>query len=129
MRMDYFHTGGRAAEVFAVDRVSVEPLPWPGNLSRTIDDGRSGTYRFEVRDGNGTVLYARGFSSIYAEWVRTAEAATSSRTFHESLRFPAPAGVVQVTVFKRDDVPFCRVCQDALERVIDLYAGARPARH
>ena len=100
--MDYFHTGGRAAEVFAVDRVSVEPLPWPGNLSRTIDDGRSGTYRFEVRDRNGTVLYARGFSSIYAEWVRTAEAATSSRTFHESLRFPAPAGVVQVTVFKRD---------------------------
>ena len=26
-------------------------------------------------------------------------------------------------MFTRDEVPFCRVCRDALERVIDLYAG------
>ena len=102
MRVDYFHTGGRGAEVFALDRVAIEPLPWPGNMSRTIDDGLAGTYRFEVRDRNGAVLYARGFSSIYAEWVTTAEAGTSSRTFHESLRFPAPVEAVQVALFKRD---------------------------
>jgi hypothetical protein len=29
-------------------------------------------------------------------------------------------------MFTRDQVPFCRVCQSAIERVIDLYAG--PAR-
>jgi len=26
-------------------------------------------------------------------------------------------------MFTRDEVPFCRVCRAALERVIDLYAG------
>jgi hypothetical protein len=26
-------------------------------------------------------------------------------------------------MFTRDEVPFCRVCQAALEQVIDLYAG------
>jgi hypothetical protein len=102
MRLDYFHTGGRGAEVFAVDRISIEPLPWPGNLNRTVDDGQLGKYRFEVRDSQGQLLYARGYSSIYGEWVTTAEAADASRTFHESLRFPAPAAKVQVTVFERD---------------------------
>jgi hypothetical protein len=28
-------------------------------------------------------------------------------------------------MFTRDAVPFCRVCQHALEQVIDLYAGPR----
>jgi len=102
LRLDYFHTGGRGTEVFAVDRIVVEPLPWPGALSRTNDDGQSGSYRFEVRDPGGHLLYARGFSPIYAEWVTTAEANDRFRTFHESLRFPAPAGPVHVTVFKRD---------------------------
>lgn len=28
-------------------------------------------------------------------------------------------------MFTRDEVPFCAVCQRAIERVIDLYAGPR----
>ena len=31
-------------------------------------------------------------------------------------------------MFTRDEVPFCRVCQRALEQVIDLYAGPRRTR-
>lgn len=29
-------------------------------------------------------------------------------------------------MFTRNEVPFCRVCQRALDAVIDLYAGPRP---
>ena len=29
-------------------------------------------------------------------------------------------------MFTRDEVPFCRVCRAALERVIDLYAAPAP---
>jgi len=28
MRLDYFHTGGMGQEIFSVDRVVIEPLPW-----------------------------------------------------------------------------------------------------
>jgi hypothetical protein len=103
LRVDYFHTGGGGVEVFAVDRVVVEPLPWPGNTARSVDDGLSGGYRFEVRSLDGKLLYARGFSPIYAEWITTAEAKASHRTFHESLRFPLPTGPVDITVLKRDE--------------------------
>jgi hypothetical protein len=102
MRLDFFHTGGQGTEVFAVDRIVVEPLPWPGSLDRAIDDSNLGTYRFEVRDPTGRLLYSRGFASIYAEWESTAEADKSHRTFEESLRFPAPVGPVDVILQKRN---------------------------
>jgi len=112
LRVDYFHTGGRGVEIFALDRVSVEPLPWPGHPARTVDSGEPGVYRYEVRDTAGRLLYARGFASIFGEWVTTAEAGTSHRTFHESLRFPVPESPVDVTVLRRGpDQSFGKVWQ------------------
>lgn len=103
MRLDYFHTGSSVQELFSVDRVLIEPLPWPGNPNRPVDSTNRGTYFFEVQDlATKHVLYSRGFSSIYGEWVTTDEAKNANRTFHESLRFPAPENPVEVVVKKRD---------------------------
>lgn len=103
MRLDYYHTGNSAQEVFSVDRVVVEPLAWPGDASQAIDRSNLGKYFFEVRDQKTkTVLYSRGFASIYGEWETTDEAQTIRRTFQESLRFPAPTVTVEVVVKKRD---------------------------
>jgi hypothetical protein len=103
-RLDYFHTGGKGTEIFAVDRLRLEPLPWPGHPARAVDDGRSGVYRYEVRDAAGTLLQGRGFASVFGEWVTTEEAGHGHRTFHESLRFPAPAkpGPIHVRIYRRD---------------------------
>src|SRR5258707_2444464 len=75
LRVDYYHTGTATEERFSLDRVVVEPLAWPGNPARPIDDTNRGKYFFEVADAaNGRVTYSRGFSSIYGEWETTAEA-------------------------------------------------------
>ncbi|HTY40586.1 MAG TPA: M64 family metallopeptidase, partial [Thermoanaerobaculia bacterium] len=90
-------------EVFSADRVVREPLPWPGNPRRPLDDTNLGKYFFEVIDRTSNrVVYSRGFSSVYGEWETTGEAKTVRRTFSESLRFPEPSGPVQVVVKKRD---------------------------
>jgi hypothetical protein len=102
MRIDYFHTGGQGADIYSLDRIVVEPLPWPGSLERAVDNTNLGTFRFEVRDPAGKLLYSRGFDSVYAEWATTAEAGTSHRTFSDSLRFPAPAGPAKVTLQARN---------------------------
>ena len=82
----------QAQEMFSLDRVVIEPGGWPGNPQKNIDDTNLGKYFFEVRDRNtNRVLYSRGFASIYGEWETTDEAKSINRTFHESLRFPAPA--------------------------------------
>lgn len=103
MRLDFYHTGDAKQEIFSVDRVVIEPLPWPGDLTRNLDDTNLGKYFFEVRDQKTKrVLYSRGFASIYGEWETTDEAKTLTRTFSESLRFPAPDGVVEIGLKKRD---------------------------
>ena len=103
MRLDYYHTGNATQEMFSVDRVVIEPLPWPGNPQKNIDETNLGKYLFEVRDrANNRLIYSRGFASIYGEWETTDEAKTANRTFHESLRFPSPQNPVQVILKKRD---------------------------
>ena len=102
MRLDYVHTGNSAEEHFALDGVALEG-PWPGRLDHLIDDTNLGQYLFEVFDRKtNRLLYSRGFASAYGEWETTPEAKTQWRAFSESLRFPAPAGPVQVIVKKRD---------------------------
>ena len=102
MRVDYFHTGGpKAGETIALDRV-VNDGPWAGSRTQLVDPTDLGPYRFEVRDkATGTLLYSRGFASVYGEWETTSEQKTAHRTFHESLRFPWPKGPVAITLSKR----------------------------
>ncbi|HEX5874708.1 MAG TPA: M64 family metallopeptidase [Pyrinomonadaceae bacterium] len=103
MRLDYYHTGDATQEVFSIDRVVIEPLPWPGNPAQAIDSSNLGKYIFEIRDQKtNNLLYSRGFASIYGEWETTDEAKSMKRTFQESLRFPAPAAPVNVILKKRD---------------------------
>jgi hypothetical protein len=103
MRLDYYHTGDATQEIFSLDRVVIEPLPWPGNPAQAIDTSNLGKYFFEVRDAKTKqLLYSRGFASIYGEWETTDEAKSIKRTFQESLRFPAPAAPVTVVLKKRD---------------------------
>ncbi|HEX2723021.1 MAG TPA: M64 family metallopeptidase [Gemmatimonadaceae bacterium] len=101
-RLDFNHTGGPGVEIFSLDKIFVEPLPWSGHPGNNLDRTGFGTYRFEVRDTDGRVLFSRGYSPIFAEWITTVEAEKANRTFHESLRFPAPGKVVDIVVFKRD---------------------------
>jgi len=103
MRVDFYHTGNVSQEMFSLDRVVIEPLGWPGNPNKPIDESNLGKYLFEVRDRTtNRLLYSRGLNSIYGEWETTDEARTANRTFHESLRFPAPQSAVQVILKKRD---------------------------
>jgi len=107
MRLDYYHTGDVTHEVFSVDRIVIEPVPWPGDMTKTIDSTNLGNYCFEVHEeSSGKLLYSRGFNSVYGEWVTTEEAKHADRTFSESLRFPAPSAPVKIVLKKREGEQF-----------------------
>src|SRR3989442_209442 len=130
MRVDYYHTGNEREERFSLDRIVVEPLPWPGNPARPIDPTNRGKYFYEVADAkSGAVLYSRGFSSIYGEWETTAEAKLMNRTFSESLRFPAPDAPVKIVLKKRDAKNVFRdiwtLTIDPSDKFVERGTGAR----
>jgi len=102
MRIDYFHTGDAKQELFSFDEAVIEPAQWSGHAAHTADVLDYGAYGFDVRDAaSNRLLYSRGFGSIFDEWSTTEEATTLTRTFHESVRFPAPAAPVTVTIRRR----------------------------
>ncbi|HEX5342105.1 MAG TPA: IgA Peptidase M64 [Duganella sp.] len=104
MRLDYLHSGNAQEEHYAIERVVVEPLPWPGNMAQTIDNTNRGNNLVQVVDAKtGKLLYSRGFSTVFAEWRSTEEAAHAQRGFQESVRFPRPEQPVKVNILKRDD--------------------------
>src|SRR6187401_2542565 len=102
IRVDYFHTGGPAGEAMRLDAVVPEG-EWPGSRGQLIDTTNLGKYQVEVIDpATNSVLYSRGFASMYGEWETTPEFRTTDRTFHESVRFPCPERRVRVAIRKRD---------------------------
>jgi hypothetical protein len=128
LRVDLYHYGDGVSERFALDRVVREPLAFPGRPDRPVDDTGFGKYAFEVRDVvTQRLLYSRGYASIFGEWEATPEAKVVPRAFSESLRFPEPAGPVQVVVRKRaEDRSFREVFAlvvDPADRTVD---DARP---
>jgi len=103
LRVDLMHTGNASSESYSLERVVIEPLPWPGLIARSLDDSNRGVDRFEVIDPKtGAVLYSRGYSTIFGEWRSTDEAQTLARGFQESLRFPMPEHPVRIRVLHRD---------------------------
>lgn len=104
LRVDFTHSGNALQEIYSLDRVVEEPLPWPGDPDQSIDRLNRGAYFFEVVDAaSGEVLYSRGFGSIFGEWRTTAEARRQNAAFGESLRFPKPERPVRVRLYSRDD--------------------------
>jgi hypothetical protein len=98
------HSGNALSDQYALERVLIEPLPWPGDLSQAIDNTNRGNNMVEVVDAKtGDLLYSRGFSTIFSEWRTTDEANKMNRGFHESVRFPKFDKPVRVRVLKRDE--------------------------
>jgi hypothetical protein len=102
MRVDYFHSGNHDTEMFSLDQVVIEPLPWSGNMAQPHDQTGRGKYLFEIVDlASGKIAWSRSFSSIYGEWETTGEARSINRSFHESVRFPAQDSIFELVIKKR----------------------------
>ena len=69
VRVDYTHSGNALSDQYALERVVIEPLPWPGNTARNLDDTNRGQNRVEVVDAKtGDLLYSRDVSTVFGEF-------------------------------------------------------------
>ena len=103
MRIDYYHTGAKGTELFALDAVSAEGI-WSGNKNHLLDDLNYGEYMLRVYDAaSGMLIHSHGYSTMFNEWHSTDESlAGTLKTFHETARIPFPKAKVQVTISRRD---------------------------
>ncbi len=103
LRIDYYHTGTKGEEQFSFDQACLEG-PWPGSRVHLEDALNMGEYLARVYDvATGTLIFSRGYSSMFNEWQTTDEAHNGAyRTFSESVRLPFPLKPIQFTIARRD---------------------------
>jgi hypothetical protein len=104
MRIDYFNVGDVKEQFIAFDEIREEPF-WGGTKKNLIDKFYYGNYRFEVLDAvSNEVIYSKGYSTLFAEWLTTAEAKQVRRAFSETITFPFPKNKVKVNLYQRNDL-------------------------
>ncbi len=147
LRVDLLHEGNRASERFQVEKVMEEPA-LSINRRRMIDTTNLGAYEVRVYDREGEeelrgpLLYSRGYSSLFGEWLATSEAKTVLRRLHESVRVPFPRKPIELAIFGRDEQnefeeifavrvdpesdEISKRAKESLPRAISLHRGGDP---
>lgn len=101
LRLDYFHTGDSLNDFYSFDELIEEPY-WGGSKVNLVDKFNYGKYKFEVYDEETkTLLYSRGYSTLFSEWQTTEEAKHTTRSFSETIIFPFPKNNVIVKFYSR----------------------------
>jgi len=99
LRLDYFHTGDSLNDYYSIDELIEEPY-WGGSKVNLIDKFSYGRYKFEVyEEASNTLIYSRGYSTLFNEWQTTEEAKHTTKTFSETVVFPFPKNPVVVKFY------------------------------
>lgn len=102
MRFDYFRCGNAEAEAIYLDKIKEEPH-WGGSKINLIDKFDYGNHRFRIIDiESGSLIYSRGYCSLFKEWQATEEARITSKCYQESIHFPYPKKNVKIALDSRD---------------------------
>lgn len=102
LRMDYYHSGNDTSEYYTFDELIEEPY-WGGSHVNLVDTMNYGNYYVKVYNlKNDSLLYSRGYSTLFREWQTTDEAKKISSTFSETVVIPYPKENVRIELYSRD---------------------------
>jgi hypothetical protein len=102
-RINLYQTGDARSEILTIDTIYEEPL-WPESRVQRAAPFNEGRYMLKVYDlASNTLLHARGFDTMFAEYKTTAPALDGvQRVFQRSIRIPEPLRPIVFVVEVRD---------------------------
>jgi len=101
MRFDFLLGGNSSEEKVYREQIKKEPF-WAGSKKNLTDPFNYGNYRFSVFDEKSdSLLFSKGFSTLFEEWQSTAEAKESDKTFYQSAIFPFPKRKIRLEIDSR----------------------------
>ena len=102
LRIDYIFAGDTSAQHIFVDELSMTPR-WYGRRHRLAQLPLQGNGQLTVTDpATGDTLYRHSFSTLFQEWLSTAEAKHTPKSFENVFLVPYPKHPVSITVQLRD---------------------------
>jgi hypothetical protein len=119
LRLDFTHAGDYLHEELFLDELLEEPY-WGGSTVNLIDTSGYGTYLVTLHDlATGTLLYSRGFCTLFGEWRGTDEARHARRSAPGTVVLPYPRASARVEIHLRDNRAG-GIFEKKLEHVIDV---------
>ena len=102
LRLDYAFAGDVNKQEIYVDQLSRLPRWW-GRRVRLDELPAAGDGSITVRDHkSGEVIYLHSFSSLFQEWLSTAEAKMVRKSMENVFLVPMPRDTVDITIELRD---------------------------
>lgn len=101
LRFDFMFAGN--AEETHVYPVGFKEEPfWAGSVTDLTDPFDYGNFKYEILDDStGTLLYSKGFCTLFQEWQTTDEAKKTDRSYYEVVTMPYPRNRVRFVLSKR----------------------------
>jgi hypothetical protein len=101
LRFDFLLGGNFENVIVYPQQMKQEPF-WAGSTNNLVDYFDYGTYRFRVFDQDSdSLIFSKGFSTLFQEWQTTAEAKKMNRTFYQAAIFPYPKNTVRLEIDAR----------------------------
>jgi len=101
LRFDFLLGGNKSEVLVYPEKIKREPF-WAGSKTNLLDPFNYGTYRFRVFDlKSDSLLFSKGFSTLFQEWQTTAEAKTIDKTFYQAVIFPFPKREIRIEIDAR----------------------------
>jgi len=102
IRFDYNIGGNNKETKIFYNKIKQEPF-WGGSKINLIDTFNYGDFRIKIIDKKSkTLIYSRGYSTLYYEWIDTEEAKQTSRSFYESVTCPFPKDTIILKIEMRN---------------------------
>ena len=101
LRFDFLLGGNNKEVKVYPEQIKQEPF-WAGSKINLTDSFNYGSYRFRVFDlKSDSLLFSKGFSTLFQEWQTTAEAKTNDKTFYQAAIFPFPKREIRLEIDAR----------------------------
>lgn len=94
-------SGNSEYQSAALRQLREEPV-WGGPKKNLIDGFGYGGYYVNVYDTTGTLIYSRGFNTLFEEWRTTAQADTEVQSWDNGISVPYPKHKVILEITGRD---------------------------
>jgi hypothetical protein len=102
LRFDYMLAGNSQKTTVYPIGMKEEPF-FGGSKTQLLNPFNYGNLKYEVFDAaDNTLIYSRGFCTLYQEWQTTAEAKVMERSFYEVATMPFPKNKIKFVLSMRE---------------------------
>ncbi|RXQ97524.1 peptidase [Ancylomarina salipaludis] len=102
LRIDYLLGGNANEQTVFLQEIKKEAY-WGGTTKNLVDSFNYGNFRFKLIDkASETLIYSRGFGSLFQEWQATPEAKTLNRSYYQVNVMPFPKHKAQFVIDYRN---------------------------